>query len=705
MRHVSNLLLLATLGVIGCGGGTVAPPPPPPLPPPPPAPVASVALTPAGPISLQVGGISQLSAAPKDAAGNALSGRPVTWSSSADAVASVSGSGLVTAASAGTAQIIATSEGVSGQAAVTVTPVPVATVALSTGAATLVPNQPLTLAAMPKDAAGNPLVGRAVTWSSSADGIASVSQAGVITGVAVGSATITALSEGKSAQAAITVVDGGWLTPAGGTVTAAGGKVVIVGPAGAVAQSIAIRVAPVAAPASADSVVAGTIYDFAPNGTQFLQLVTLKITYAAASIPAGKDPALFKIRHWSGQRWEGLSAGGDIADVGTRTITGKVTSFSEYGVGCCALVTDIVSATVSPGSASLAPAETRQLSSTFKDGNGTVLPLSAQWTSSAQAMATVNQNGLVTAISQGQTTIRAGTGGSGSGVTFVDAVITVSPPQSRLAFSRKALGQNSEIHLINTDGSNPVNLTNGASNDFGVAWSRDGTKLAFVSQRSGGGSPNEVYVMAADGSNVVRLTNRPGDDSEPNWAPDGGSLAFATDRDGHLQIYRMNSDGTNPVNLSNNTASDSKPDWAPDGGKLAFIGLRNGNLDIYVMNADGSGQVRLTNDPGFDGTPKWSPDGTKIAFPSDRGGRFSIYVMNADGSNVVRLTNNAGADDGYPTWSPDGTKIGFTRDITPQIGDLYVMNADGTNVIRITNNADNPGQPVRSAVPAWKPRE
>jgi hypothetical protein len=80
-----------------------------------------VAVTPAS-VSLAVGGTQQLTAAPKDASGNVLAGRAVTWASSAPGVASVSGAGLVTAVAAGTATITATSDGKSGTAAVTVNP-------------------------------------------------------------------------------------------------------------------------------------------------------------------------------------------------------------------------------------------------------------------------------------------------------------------------------------------------------------------------------------------------------------------------------------------------------------------------------------------------------------------------------------------------------------------------------------------------------
>src|SRR4029077_7741633 len=134
----------------------------------------------------------QLSATPKDASGGALSGRTVTWATSNAAVASVSGSGLVTGVAAGTATITATSEGQTGTATVTVTNVPVASVTVSPASASIPVGQTVQLTATPKDGSGNPLSGRVVTWATSNAAVATVSGSGQVSGLATGSATITA---------------------------------------------------------------------------------------------------------------------------------------------------------------------------------------------------------------------------------------------------------------------------------------------------------------------------------------------------------------------------------------------------------------------------------------------------------------------------------------------------------------------------------
>jgi len=169
-----------------------------------PAAVASVSLAPAS-AQLVVGGVQAFSATLRDAVGGVLTGRPVSWSSSDAAVAVVSAAGVVTAVAAGSATIMASSEGKSATAAVTVTPVPVASVSVAPATATLVVGGAQPFTATLRDAAGAVLTGRPVTWSSSAPAVATVGGTGVVTAVAVGSATVTATVEGRSATAAITV--------------------------------------------------------------------------------------------------------------------------------------------------------------------------------------------------------------------------------------------------------------------------------------------------------------------------------------------------------------------------------------------------------------------------------------------------------------------------------------------------------------------
>ena len=193
MRAMCAGAAFAVLALGACGGGDSGPPA-----------VATVTITPAT-AQVEAGLTTQLSAAAKDAQGTTLS-NPITWSSGAATVATVSGSGLVTGVSAGTATITAAAGGKQGTAAITVVPPSVQTVTVSLAASTIELTRTTTATAVLRDGGGNTLTGRQVTWSTGSAAIATVSTSGVVTGVSVGNTTVIATSEGKTGSATITVV-------------------------------------------------------------------------------------------------------------------------------------------------------------------------------------------------------------------------------------------------------------------------------------------------------------------------------------------------------------------------------------------------------------------------------------------------------------------------------------------------------------------
>ena len=108
--------------------------------------------------------------------------------------------------------------------------------------------------------------------------------------------------------------------------------------------------------------------------------------------------------------------------------------------------------------------------------------------------------------------------------------------------------------------------------------------------------------MNADGSGLRRLTRNPASDSAPAWSPDGRKIAFVSNRDGTYEVYVMNADGSEQHALAARTvggrgpyigevaAPDDAPAWSPDGRKIAFVSDRDGTYEVYLMNADGSRQ-------------------------------------------------------------------------------------------------------------------
>lgn len=155
--------------------------------------------------SLIVAQTVQLTASTKDASGNALTGRVVAWASSSTPIATVSATGLVTAVSPGPVTIFATSESKAGSIPLTVTAAPVNAVVVTPPTDSIVIAQTVQLAAALTDAGGHTLTGRTIVWASGTPSVATVSNTGLVTAVAVGTTNVSATSEGKADTTLITV--------------------------------------------------------------------------------------------------------------------------------------------------------------------------------------------------------------------------------------------------------------------------------------------------------------------------------------------------------------------------------------------------------------------------------------------------------------------------------------------------------------------
>ncbi|PYP46446.1 MAG: hypothetical protein DMD42_04275 [Gemmatimonadetes bacterium] len=342
-----------------------------------PAAVASVKVTPAV-VSLLVGAAVQLSATTADSAGNLLAGRSISWSSSDATVASVSTSGLVTSVAQGSASITATSEGQSTAVPVTVTTVPVASLQVSPASANMFVGQTLSLTATPKDAAGNTLTGRPVTWASSSPSVATVSNTGQVAGVTQGSATITATSESKTARATINV---------------------------AIVPVASVQVSPPTASLTPGQTAQLTA---TPKDSAGSALTGRAVTWTSSAPTVASVSA------------SGLVTGGTV---GSATITAMSEGWTGSATVTVALV-PVASVVVTPATATIPVLGTVQLNVTLKDANGTTLTGRAvAWTSSAPTIMTVSATGLVTDVADGgaATVTATSEGKSGTSAVTVQA--------------------------------------------------------------------------------------------------------------------------------------------------------------------------------------------------------------------------------------------------------------------------------------------
>src|SRR5437870_10082521 len=164
-------------------------------------------------------------------------------------------------------------------------------------------------------------------------------------------------------------------------------------------------------------------------------------------------------------------------------------------------------------------------------------------------------------------------------------------------------------------------LAAGCSNGTGpknAALSGPSGRIVFQSTRPGG-TP-ELLLMNPDGSNVQTLLGGPATYQSPAFSPDGSRIAFSSDRDGDFDLYVMNRDGTGLAHVTGpsvpDTTYDDSPSWSPDGSKLVFGRLLPFGAVLLVVNVAGTGETALTPvvTSGYLDWPAWSPNGAKIGY-------------------------------------------------------------------------------------------
>jgi Tol biopolymer transport system component len=250
-----------------------------------------------------------------------------------------------------------------------------------------------------------------------------------------------------------------------------------------------------------------------------------------------------------------------------------------------------------------------------------------------------------------------------------------------------------------TDGTGKHRLTNDETEDDFAAASPNGKWVVWT---RGGFSPeSEIWVMNIDGSGKRQLTfNDASDGGVATWSPDGSKIAFRSSRGSadpdnpNHEIYIMNADGTNQHNITNHPAEEVLPDWSPDGKKIAFVSDRGGDFAIYTMATDGRNVRKLTEDSMYAANPRWSPDGKRILFADgfcrtcEEVNDNDLWVMTADGKNPTQVTTSA--ENELPgDWSRDMKHAVVDYSLVtpdgPPISDLAIVELSNGTVTKLTN--------------------
>jgi Tol biopolymer transport system component/pSer/pThr/pTyr-binding forkhead associated (FHA) protein len=269
----------------------------------------------------------------------------------------------------------------------------------------------------------------------------------------------------------------------------------------------------------------------------------------------------------------------------------------------------------------------------------------------------------------------------------------------QLAFASNRTGR-PQIYLIDLETLEERQLTDVSGGACQPTWSSDGGRLAYTSpcntnrEEYSGAS---IYAMSVDpegnpGEVTQLIVTIGGGDYDPDWSRDGSRIAFTSWRTGRPQIFTVNPDGTDPRNLNDDLAYNWAPSWSNDGSQLAFLTGRGGDEEIWTVPAGGGEERRFSRSDGKNvARPDWSPDGSTIVFEKVVGNIPRLIAAPvADGGvrelQVCKDGQLSLQPMGEPTWSPDGTWLAFETWPDGVNHEIAVMRASCTEYRQLTTD-------------------
>jgi Tol biopolymer transport system component len=328
---------------------------------------------------------------------------------------------------------------------------------------------------------------------------------------------------------------------------------------------------------------------------------------------------------------------------------------------------------------------------------------------------------------------------------------SLSPDGKSFVYASNASG-NWDIYFQRLGSKTALRLTKDSpDDDTQPAFSPDGERIAFRSEREGGG----IFVMGAMGESAKRLTDF---GYNPAWSPDAKEIAYAEQsalfpivRDGTGGLWVMNVATGEKRSITGGEKAPAQPHWSPSGKTIAYWSRSEGpGREIWTIPASGGQPVLVIGDGSMNWNPVWSTSGKRLYFLSDRGGSMNLWhvpideqtgkvlaqpqqvttpsrygahlCISADGRSLayVEVINRVNLQrvefdpeketvTGPPIWITQGSRLATYPDLSPdgewivfdaqgeKQEDLYLIRHDGTDMRQLTDDI------YRDRAPRWAP--
>ena len=248
---------------------------------------------------------------------------------------------------------------------------------------------------------------------------------------------------------------------------------------------------------------------------------------------------------------------------------------------------------------------------------------------------------------------------------------------------------NTDIYKTDEETGKPVRLTTASGRDYSPAWSPDGKKIAFLSDRNGGASLWVIDVVAGSKKQASETDLMI---EKFRWAPDSDRIAVEIVEEGLHRIEISNIESGESDLLTPRTEDARLGDWSPDGQWLVYASVNGDDRGIMRRNPTGVDEIVVT--AGFDVDPRWSPNGDWIAFSRTYDDdSIDLMVTDRDGVKVTNLAPDEFDETNFD-WSPDSKHIVYESEALDS-AEIYVVSPKGEDTERLTSNR------VIDKLPRW----